>query len=104
MSDLTLKSFADTLEDSIANARREGFRMGLIAASLPVLGGLVFMCAAQVWLSSRREEAVRRANIEAAACSVELANRRTAESAFRTCVNGTFAVHNEIANLVRSCR
>ena len=89
---------------AMSRARVQGFRMGLLFAAMPTLGGLVFLCAAQVWLAERADAKARRAEVEAAACATELANRRTAEAAFRTCVNGTFAMQTELQNLVRTCR
>lgn len=102
MSDYS--EMADALEIALANARRTGFRVGVAFTLLPVLGGLVFLCAAQVWLAERAEEKRSHAEVESAACHAELLNRRTSEAVLRTCVNGYNAVNNELENLVRSCR
>ncbi len=103
VSDLTIKSMIDGMDDALSNARRVGFKMGLVFASLPVIGGLVFMCAAQVYLSERREAQVRTANIEAAACHIELEQHRTNDDLWRACIGGAHAMQNELANLVRGC-
>ncbi len=104
MADLTLQSFVETLDTTVRIAKHNGFRIGLAVGCIAMGIPLLAMIAAHVRLTERRDDLQRHDVIEATACHVELENRRTAESGFRTCVNGYHAVNTELTNLVRSCR
>ncbi len=77
-------------------------RVALLAACAPVLLGVVAVVAAKVWVTERADE-LRRAEVEAAACSSELRHCVDAAELRRACIMASLTAASEYAALRRDC-